>query len=318
MSKHDWIRQVSSPLTEEMLRPLADHTAVIQFMAPLTEDEYTRLARVMAGHPSVTLRIYEDREGRFHDLDFLRHFKGLRRFQFDLLWGLRDLSGLENLAPELELLSIGYLHGFRPALGFLHWFPRLRSLRLERHTREIEAVAELSELRELTLRSITLPDLALLKPLTRLLSLDLKLGGTRDLRHLPEIGRLRYFEAWMIRGLDDISSLAGVTTLQYLFLQTLKHVTALPEMNRLGALRRVHLETMSGIRDLGPLARAPALEQLALVEMPRLGPRDLQCLVGHPTLREVIAGFGSARKNRAAEELLPAARARWTESFEYR
>jgi hypothetical protein len=42
----------------------------------------------------------------------------------------------------------------------------------------------------LTLRSITLPDLSLLLPLSQLRALDIKLGGTRDLTLLPQIGAL--------------------------------------------------------------------------------------------------------------------------------
>lgn len=318
MSGQDWIRVIRSPASEEMLRPLSDETAVVQFSSPLTDDEYLRLAQVVAGHPSVNLRIYGDLKGQFRDLDFLRHFRGVRRFQFDILWGLRDVGGLIHLAPDLEALAIGDLHGYRPSLGFLAWFPKLARLSLEGHKRDIEAVAGLSALRDLTLRSINLPDLSLLKPLTGLESLDLKLGGTRDLRHLPEIGRLRYFEAWMIRGLDDISPIGDVASLQYLFLQALKNVSVLPEMSHLRSLRRVHLETMRGLKDLRPLAAAPALEQLALFDMPQLTNADLRCLAGHPTLSEVLAVPSSNRKKQALEELLPAARAAWTPGFVYR
>ena len=38
------------------------------------------------------------------------------------------------------------------------------------------------------LRSITLPDLSALVPLRRLTSLDIKLGGTRDVSLLPQVG----------------------------------------------------------------------------------------------------------------------------------
>ena len=52
----------------------------------------------------------------------------------------------------------------------------------------------------------------MLLPLTRLLSLDIKLGGTTNLGLLPRIGRLRYLELWLIRGLADIGPVGDMPT----------------------------------------------------------------------------------------------------------
>jgi hypothetical protein len=61
---------------------------------------------------------------------------------------------------------------------------------------------------------------------------------------------------------------------------------------------------MKGIRDLRPLATAPALEELLLVDMVHLRPDDVRCLVGLPNLKAFSAGLGSIKKNDAAEALL--------------
>src|SRR5439155_20762126 len=53
-----------------------------------------------------------------------------------------------------------------------------------------------------------------------------------------------------------------------------------------------------------PLAPAPALEELLLVDMPNLQPEDLRPLVGLLRLKAVTAGLGSDRKNAQARELL--------------
>jgi hypothetical protein len=156
----------------------------------------------------------------------------------------------------------------------------------------------------LTLRSITLPDLALLLPMCDLLSLDLKLGGTKNLDLLPEVGQLRYLELWMVRGLSDLSAIAQVQTLQFLFLQALKQVTELPSLAALSELRRVHLETMKGLNDLSPVAHAPQLLELEAVDMRHLRPEAFAPFVGHPTLRFSTIGLGSLRKNEAVSALL--------------
>ncbi len=114
---------------------------------------------------------------------------------------------------------------------------------------------------------------------------------------LPRVGRLRYLELWRIRGLSDVSAVGSLPHLRLLFLQTLPHVTALPDFGEARVLRRIELETMKGIRDLAPIATAPALEELLLDDMPQLQPDDLRPLLGHRTLRAVTPNLGGAKKN---------------------
>jgi hypothetical protein len=61
---------------------------------------------------------------------------------------------------------------------------------------------------------------------------------------------------------------------------------------------------MKGLRDLGPLATAPALEQLVLADMGHLQVDDLRCLGGLVNLKEVTPGLGSLRRFQAAEAML--------------
>jgi hypothetical protein len=89
-----------------------------------------------------------------------------------------------------------------------------------------------------------------------------------------------------------------------LFLQALRQVERLPDLSGAPPLRRVHLETMRGLRDLRPLATAPALEDVVLIDMPHLKPEDLRPLVGLPRLKGVTAGLGSMRENAAAHSLV--------------
>jgi hypothetical protein len=179
-------------------------------------------------------------------------------------------------------------------------------LYLQKHTKVIVVLSRLSSLRSLTLREITLFDLSVLLPLPELRALDLKLGGTRDLTLLPQIGHLEYVELWMIRGMDDLAPLADVTSLQSVHLQALKQVTSLPpDLSRLTRLDTVYIETLKGLTDLAPLLTAPALRRVALVDMKHLQPAQVGVLRDHPSLRYLIAGLGSERKNRAVRELVP-------------
>jgi hypothetical protein len=299
------LREVCSPLTDEDLAPLvAEHTTV-QFSSRLTDAEFRRLADFMADYPNVRLRVYGGYDGSITDLDFLRFFPRLRRFSVDAIYELPSLDGIGLLSDELEDLLIGWTRSKRFSLRNLARFRNLKTLYLEGQQKDFAAIGELESLEDLTLRSITLPDLSALLPLRRLASLDIKLGGTHELALLPQIGRLTYVELWRIRGVDDVSPLAEIKTLEHVFLQTLKRVTALPSFARSPSLRSARLDTMKGITDLAPLADAPNLELLRLIQMCQLEPEALRPFIGHPTLRDGTWGLCSDRKNIAAWDLLP-------------
>jgi hypothetical protein len=295
---------VESPLTAEMLRPSLTGRGVVQFRSLLTDDDFRQLGEWFRLYPEMTLRTYGSYDHSIVDLEFLRFFPTLRRFAADALWdSLTSLDGLRHLPPDLEQIAIGATRA-KLDLAILAPFRELTWLWLERQTKHLSVISGLAALDDLTLRSITLPDLSLLLPLKRLRSLDLKLGGTRDLRLLPRVGQLRYLELWMIRGLTDVSPIGQISSLRSLFLQALRQVDALPDFRRAVELRRVRLETMKSLRDLSPLATAPELEGIELIDMRHLKPEDLAPLIGLPRLKAVTPGLGSRRKNDAAAALL--------------
>ncbi len=218
---------------------------------------------------------------------------------------LKSLNGLEHVAPSLETLSIADTLRTVP-LDSIRRLEGLRQLYLNGHREGIEIVGELGGLERLTLRSITLPDLAFLRPLERLSWLELHLGGTNDLDLLPEVGQLRNLEIWRVRGLSNLESLASLPYLERLHLQSMGKVLALPSLDRARSLRRIALESMKGVSsDLAPIAAAPALEDLFLVDMGHLQADAVMPFVGHRTLRSVVLGLRSRKKSVVAAELLP-------------
>jgi len=152
---------------------------------------------------------------------------------------------------------------------------------------------------------VTLPDLSLLVDLHHLWSLDLKLGGTKNLALLPKIKSLKYLELWRVLGLEDLSPIASSTSLQFLFLQDLRQVRTIPPLDALISLRRVVIETLKGLADVCSLASAPSLEEFLGVAMGNLGPENFRCFLDHPSLRYLSAGFGSRRKNEALVAMFP-------------
>ncbi len=282
---------------------LPAETRHVQFQHGLTDDRFRHLGQLLAGRPEISLRAYRGPD--IADLEFLRFFPGLRTFHVDAIWeGLASIDGLRHVATSLETLGIGRTK--RPlSLAVLRDLRALRSVSIEGRHRDLTVIASLAGLEQLTLRSITLPDLGLLVGLGRLRSLDVKLGGTKDLALLAQLTRLEELELWHVNGLVDISPISDLLTLQTLFLQALPRIRALPDLSRLTELRTVTLHTMKGITDLAPLADAQGLAKLLLVAMPHLAPEALRPLVGHPKLRRGNWNIGSMRKTYQAHDVLP-------------
>lgn len=279
--------------------PLAEDETAVRVTDTLPHALYEAVAAVLRDRPDAALWI----DDRSPDLEMLRSFPGLRRLR---VTSLRKTSwdGLRHVAETVD--DLGLSDTLRPlSIAPLADLRRLRILGLHGPVRQVETLAALDSLDTLSLLSVTLPDLSLVLPMRRLRSLYIGLGGTADVSLLPDLPALEELELWRIRGMRDVSPVGAAVNLRELRLQSMSAVTELPSLRNLSRLRLLALDTMKGITDLRPVADAPALEELLLVAMPQLGADALRPLIGHPTLRRGIWGFGSTRKNVAAYDLLP-------------
>jgi hypothetical protein len=244
--------EVGDPFTSTEIDAVAANAAirVVQSSAPLSAASWRRLdEELLARRPDIQLRVYGF-YGNTCDLSFVGQMKHVRRFAAD---SLQRATGVESIAAlqRLEALSLGVfdLDSFevlehvsdglkelflsatrskKPDLRPVRRFRGLRTLYLEGQQRSIDVIADLAALEDLTLRSISTPDLSYAAALPRLTSLDLKLGGIKDLTAIARLAALRYLEIWQVRGLADIGVVSELHRLQNLFLQSLPGVKALP------------------------------------------------------------------------------------------
>ena len=267
----------------------------------LTDGEYEILASHLAARPDAWLWL----ENGCTEIEVLRLFPGLRNLQVTSR-RLESWSGIRHVADTLEHLVVGETTLKQPiSIAPLGLATGLRSLYLIGPVADADAIARMTHMEDLTLRSVTLPDLSVLRPMHGLTRLRLLLGGTKDLRELPDLPALDDLELWRIRGLRDVGILGSLPRLTRLSLQAMSGITELPSLRDARGLRRLALDTMRAITDLRAVADAPALEELLLIAMNQLTPASLAPLIGHPTLRSGVWGLGSTRKNIAAYDLLP-------------
>ena len=282
-------------------RPLEPDCGVMQFDQPLAPVQLQQAGRLIADRPEVELYVY-GRASR--DLGFLKYFETVKRLHV-ALYELEDITGFSHLrSGDLEALTFGETKK-KFLLRFLETLPRLKKLFLVRHKIDLYSLHGLTELEDLGLSGITLPDLSLLLPLVRLRKLAVLLGSTTNLAELRRLPLLEELFLMRITGLSDLDVLGDLSGLRTLRLDWMRNVLSLPNFSGLARLDNVTLDTMKGLTDLTPLAAASTLRRLVVTAMPQLTAESFRCFVGHPRLQELWAGTGRSRVNGEIKQMFP-------------
>jgi hypothetical protein len=320
--------EFSISLTEKEVDQLVadSHLRTLQCSSPVGLDTWDLLNRkLFALRPEIELRVY----GFYSmvcDLSFVRRVPNVRRFSADCLTqatGIEHFAALENLEAlsigiysldnfdffnqlpsGIRKLSLGATKSKKPQLHMLARFESLTRLYLEGQQQGIEVLSELKKLEDLTLRSITTEGLDYISMLAQLWSLDIKLGGIKDLSAIASKESIKYLELWQIRGLSDIGVVSSLGGLQSLFLQSLINVRAIPDLSKLHNLRRLHLENLKGLKDVSAIRSAPALEEFVHVVAQNIQPDLYKDLMSIPSLKYVHVGYGSRKKNERFNDLV--------------
>ena len=294
---------VKLPITAKQLDAINRTTGRVQFSYALADRDHQKLAKRLLQFPKTALRTYELFGTPERSLDFLQNYQGLKQLQINL-YGLESVEGIEHVADSLEHLEIGRTKHRLP-LDFLSRFGHLKGLCLEEHATGIEVLSQLKQLEELSLRSITLDNLEVVADLPNLWSLELILGGTKNLAALSRAKSLKNLELRLVRNLADISVVSEIPALQRIVLDSLRNVPALPSLKKLHKLRRITLKKMKGIDDLTPLLHATALEDAIIICASHLASEALRPRQKHVSLKAIGFGLGSNKKNRAVALMFP-------------
>ena len=319
---------VSKGITENEILEIKNDTYLdcIVIEENLKIQEYKYLEKhIFSQKGSVLLSIYRDFSETLSMkfLQFIPSVKELRITNFSSFSDFEDvniMSGIEDLAIErcdlyffeilkiiptnITKLSIGSLSSKKLNIDFISRFEKLESLYIEGHSKGIEAIGELTNLKELTLRSVTHPSLNFLKNLNLLTSLDIKLGTIKDFSILTNMPNIKYLELWYIKGLSDISFISEMTELQSLHLESLSNITALPNFEKLLKFRRIRLMSMNNLNDFTSLKIAPKLQDFFFTIINKQIPEDLIPVLENSTLKNIYVYFPSDKKNRLFQDLV--------------
>jgi hypothetical protein len=101
-------------------------------------------------------------------------------------------------------------------------------------------------------------------------------------------------------GLSDISVLSTLAGLQFLFLQALKRIGALPDLTSLKRLRKVGIESMHGLQSLHVLECAPSLEDIRHIDNRTISMDAYLPILRKDSLKRISVGFGASERTRVS------------------
>lgn len=313
---------------------------VLQTAKPVERETWKALNdHLFSVRPDVQLRVYGISPIAY-DLSFVDDVPNVRNFSADCLMratGVEHLESLGNLrcltigifdltsfdflsrlnAERLEELGLQATKSKKPTLAGIERFGGLKTLCVTDHHKGIEVLSRLALLESLRLRSITVENLDFLRGLERLWSVDIKLGGTKNLAALEGMKGIKYLELFRVLGLEDISVVARMPGLQSLLLDSLPRVVDVPDLSGASALRRVRLLSMPGIKDVGAFAKVPNLEEFSHVIVKGVEPSQYAALLKRKSLKRVWVRFGADRKDKEFDALAAKAGVNvdWSEAF---
>ena len=298
----------------------------LQTCNPITKESWTLINDLLIPQrPDIQIRVY-GHYSQVCDLTTLSYINNVENLAIDCLRDAQGIESIENLSKlkslsvgiynldnfnflkslpaTLEKLILGATKSKKPKLDGLLHFAHLKELYIDSQSNGIELVGDLSALEKIVLRSVSPDDISFIRKLSKLWSLDIKLGGIKDLSAIADLHNLKYLELWQIRELSDISVIESLSGLQYLFIQSLRNVKIFPNLEKLYNLRRIYLETMKGLTTLDGLFLAPNLREFIHVCAQNMTVENYERLKEIKSLEKALIRFGSNKKNNQIDEFL--------------
>jgi hypothetical protein len=298
----DSVRDIDAETTLglDAWRPLPPDCCCISVGKPKSDQDMQQVAALWNGRREVALNLWGY---SVQDFECLRHFEGLERLTVQAPI-VKNIDGLKHVAGSLKEFSLANTT-VRLSLRPVASCAGLKSLHLQRQTKDFGALKSLTSLEHLGISGVSLPDLLTLLPYEHLRSLFLGFCKPLKLDLLGHFKRLEALHLIKINNLHDLSALALGRTLKRIELNWLPHVETLPDLSELTLLEEVEIESMKSLRDVSSIAKAPALRFLGLWACSSLSPESFKCLIGHPTLKRLNYGIGRIKDNEVVERMFP-------------
>jgi hypothetical protein len=286
------VLNVYGPLARDDTRRIGGHAglSLVQFARRFEVPHATLQAideDVLARHPDAGMNATLNGYGAFDDLAFLEHLPRLRSLNVNGNHAV-DLEPVRRFVA-LALLGVG---APGTSLQPLRGMASLTRFAYRERVADVDAIATLANLEELTIGGTSPGRLSFLEPLPRLRSIAFSLVAPKRFDDLCALAALEEVSIWRAKKLEEtvLSSLNGIPRLQRLALAELPRITSLARVTHPG-LATIDLDRMKGLHSYASLAGLPGL--VTLIVRDKVTPAQLAELAAVPRLREVRVHSGS-------------------------
>lgn len=300
------------------------YITTLQTKKALGSETWKRLdSELLTKRPDIWLRVYGD----VNNLGFLENLNNLVRLSVNCLYepiqNIQCISALQNLSElvvedesitsfqflnslekKLTSLSLSKTKSKKPTLEFLSRFTNLEALSIHGHTKEIDVIASLKNLKHLSLSGLTLSNLDFVAPLRELDSFGIDLIKCKNYDALHDVN-IKELSVSEIRGLESLSFISDIKGIQNLDLSYLNKVTVLPSLASHKTITRLMISYMSSLEDINSLFTCKLLRDFHFSNSNTpLDVEDFKPLLLLKHLKYVTIGTGRAGKNSKIVKLL--------------
>jgi protein phosphatase 1 regulatory subunit 7 len=145
-------------------------------------------------------------------------------------------------------------------LQYIRNFKSLKYLTIEEHTKNIEAIGEVSDLEYLCLRSINKKSVEFINNLKKLKTLRFLLGSRENIREIGE-NEIENLELSWVKGLNDVNNISNFKKIKVVLIEDniklpkINFDTELSELTNLTILNCKGLHSLTGIENLTSLTQ---------------------------------------------------------------
>lgn len=215
--------------------------------------------KVVSKIPNVK-SLYIDCIIKAENVEYISVLDNLERLSLGI-YELKDTEILKSLNfRNLTELIIGETKTKSFNLGYLKEFKKLKFLIISGHTKNINSVSGLTELKHLGLNSISKVKLGFVNSLTKLKSLHIILGGRENLDEIVE-NNIEELQIVRVRGFNSLKNISKFTSLKSLLIEDqikLEQLDFDKPNDNLTDFRLINCKTfknLSGVSNLSSLRR---------------------------------------------------------------
>ena len=233
------------------------------------------------------------RAEKFSEVSNLRSLEKLSIGVFELKE--LDILSSENLF-SLKGLCVSETRSSALNLDHLRRYRELKALTICGHTKNIQAIGELSGLEQLGLSSIKRTNLDFVNRLKELKDLTIILGGRDNINEIAE-NNIENLEIIWVRGFNEFANISRFKSLKKLRIENQIKLERLEFDDNLPFLKTVHIFNCKSLRTINGLINLSALYdlRLAMIDI------DFDEFLAQPmpeSLRKLAIYTGKERKNR--------------------